>query len=165
MGIITEEFKKAGISTTKRDTELKELPTKYDEEAKKNKSPASFRGTDLSFGAHFRENPERFAMKGNSPLKMDLVDSTKGVAVEFVSFEDSLAMGGRMRDQTLLVDDIIGVAEALSTKIGSSVEAPGMYYGVFYDPAANDNSHTNPKDDLRAQVKDFIEWLKGQGVI
>ncbi len=165
--IITEELQKAGVSPTGQDVEFKEVTVKYGSEAREGRTPLK--------------------IDGKSPLKMDLVDPAKGVAVEFVSSQDSSSLGGTMREGTLSTDDIVGVAKALGDKIRTTPNAPAMCYGIFYDPCVVDNApgaaatpdpnqgketqeaknaaDAEPQELLRAQVKDFIEWLKGQGVL
>ncbi len=165
--IIAEELQKAGVTPTGQQVEFKEVSIKY-----KNKTPGR--------GGPVTENRE-------TPLKMDLVDPVRKIAVEFVSPGDSAALGGTTIDGTLVTDDIIGVAKSLGDQIRKSPKRPDLYYGIFYDPCVVDNAPrmvtrqapapgkvatpattapaTAPQDLLRAQVKDFIEWLKGQGAI
>ena len=166
--VISEELQKAGISGVARNVEFKDIPIKYDEKAIKKQKPFECdTADDDNMPGMVRKRPERFALKGNAPLKMDLVDEKKGIAVEFISFDDAQAMGGRMRVQEGfgITNDLFGTAEALREKMVSTDKAPVMYYGIFYDPSEWINPASGTFDLLRAQVRDFIEWLKGQGAI
>ncbi len=196
--IIAEELQKAGISAASRNEEFKDIPIRYDEKAIKKQDPWECSDDDPSEHGGFSQRPKRFALKGDTALKVDLVDEQKGLAVEFVSFDDTQAMGGRLCYGMGVMTDVHGVAEALQTKIDAAEKAPAMYYGIFYDPtlppkdvplqyapksasseekqriAVNNNiayrksfEHPSPEsiELLRAQVRDFITWLKGQGAI
>jgi hypothetical protein len=100
------------------------------------------------------------------PLELDLVDPQRHVAVEYVS-EDDL---------TILEDEnfsptVKQVAEHVRSSVGQ--HAGGVYFGTFYDPSPkvdlrgllSGEAIAESKEMLRAQVKDFADWLKGQGVI
>jgi hypothetical protein len=114
-----------------------------------------------------------------SPLELDGVDSKRGISYEFVSREDFDEMSkGATPVSTWLSDDILGSAAVLRT--GLAKAKPSGRVAVFYDPVAwgkefqpsaeeenkiTQDSTKQAREDLRAQVKDFIKWLKAQGVI
>ncbi len=130
-----------------------------------------------------------------TPFVLDGVDRRRRVAYEFVSKEDLAAWESRapsMYVSSVSVFDVRGAAEALHK--GIRVAGPVGAYAVFYDPAVGSDdgrkalgsSSAGPssatdwnqegeradtaakqlaREELRRQVRDFVQWLKGQGVI
>jgi len=105
----------------------------------------------------------------SGPLEADLWLPDYAVAIEYVSYDDFDLLGGTEEDRGCM--DIKGVAKSVSRRVGES--GRGVYFGALYDPAAYLDWSEEPdpaaaeenKRLLRRQVRDFIEWLKGQGVI
>lgn len=111
----------------------------------------------------------------------DFSDKEHGVALEFVSSEDVKTWH---QDQGFMSTvenyDMLDAAEQLSESLEA---AYGMNYdyaavGVLYDPcdwvavkngedaqAAEAQSRDQSEAQLARQVKDFLEWLKAEGVI
>jgi hypothetical protein len=133
------------------------------------------------------ENPKYTLGEGS--VGVDLYDDKKGVAVTFISME-AAARNPNMSTITLYRPRELAelTAEDFAGQRGD------IALGVFYDPGTNweseehqrvlneyyDNrendweerraqyesdARTLIEDDLRAQVRDFIEWLQGQGII
>jgi hypothetical protein len=114
-----------------------------------------------------------------SSLELDGTDGKHGISFEFVSREDFGAMAkGATPVSTYLSEDILGSAAAL--RKGLERAKPGGRVAVFYDPVAWGKEFAGPgeeiskatgdsmkqaREDLRAQVRDFVKWLKAQGVI
>lgn len=124
-------------------------------------------------------------------IPLDGLDSKRNIAFEFVSGQDLKDWeSGVTNYGTAGSYDVIGTAKGLAT--GMAKAKPRGTYAVFYDPAvgwtdgrkkAEPLDYSDPKDwqarnakitaaanelareQLRAQVKDFIKWLKAQGVI
>jgi hypothetical protein len=96
-------------------------------------------------------------------LILDLADQTKHVALEYVSREDYEGWAGdktrRFSDGNYY--DFKGTAQIV--RDGLTTTAPDGAYGVFYEPMGF--SADKKREDLRAQVKDFLAWLKAEGVI
>lgn len=119
-------------------------------------------------------------------LTLDGYFNSAGIGVEFVSVDDLAAWQDPSQTSFSSVESYFfrDAADALS--------AGNKNLAVFYDPAAADfsefqydwpeeddggksyaaylNEYTARQkekslDELRAQVKDFLEWLQGQGVI
>ena len=91
------------------------------------------------------------------------------IAYEFVSMQDTAAWETKKpgcRSSAASVD-FRGTAEAFRRGIDSSPELPWL--GVFYEPAARASPEKSGKqidaEELRKQVRDFVQWLKAQGVI
>jgi hypothetical protein len=119
------------------------------------------------------------------PLVLDGIDAQRRMGYEYVSEADYLSWQATDAEHGLIETyDYIGAAKTLR----SSIEAakPSGAYGVFYDPMPNyfaveermtretaEGQTTNyiragndlAREELRAQVKDFIAWLKTEGVI
>ncbi len=114
-----------------------------------------------------------------SALALDGTDAKRGISYEFVSKAD---FGEWAKDaqpvSTWLSEDLLGSAACL--RKGLEKAKPSGRIGVFYDPVAwgkdivlpgqdvgtsTGDSMKQAREDLRAQVKDFIKWLKAQGVI
>lgn len=128
-------------------------------------------------------------------LVIDGKDGRKHVTYEFVSGKDfdnweRRGLLDAFRLSTASRRDVLGAARSLRESIADS-KPPGAY-AVFYDPCCGPKD-VNPRfellrrpsdmqpgawwakwrgqakdlaeDQLRAQVRDFIKWLKAQGVI
>ena len=110
------------------------------------------------------------------PLRIDLMDPDRRVAVEF--FSESDISGDNPRDRFLA--DL----RPRALNLASSVAEQGndIYFGVIYDPAtfyyvgrgtrpwkeyeeAEKKALEKSKQILREQVKSFTDWLAAQGVI
>jgi hypothetical protein len=100
------------------------------------------------------------------PLTLDLVDDGKHVAVEYVSKNDYQQWGGK-ETRTLEFATVEMKAAAQLLRDGLPATAPAGAYGVFYDPTGleADGDDRQMRELLRLQVKDFVAWLKVQGVI
>ncbi len=110
--------------------------------------------------------------KGDSadPTRIRSVDSAHRVTVEFVSLKRAEhVLGKGARDVSTAA-----AAERERTAIRSS--AASGTYAVFYEPEPQAKPSRNPRTqaaaikaqeraDLKAQVRDFVKWLKAQGVI
>lgn len=164
--VIIEEAKRAGIIFTADSKILPkvELPT-----------------TTREWG---NKQPQR-KIKG-WPVGLDGTDAKRGgVSFEYVSREDMIKWQGDPSDHptsTLISYDVAGAAKDLQAGIAKA--KPVGTYAVFYDPVALQKMSFGPsadfdaaqgqayaaaydeaRENLRAQVKDFIKWLKAQGVI
>ncbi len=126
--------------------------------------------------------PARFKTK-KADVKPDGVDKKRKVSFEFVSTDDFEAWS--VKDpritSTWISTDLLGTAALFRESLAKS--KPLGDYGVFYDPvsyevyqfneekpsadvsARNEAVRKQAETDLRGQVKDFIKWLKSQGVI
>jgi hypothetical protein len=123
-----------------------------------------------------------------NPLVVDLKDPQRNIAIEFISQNDYFQMGGVNWQSTVQGYDFKDVAGYVTGHARKASQ--GGYLGFFYEPLAstpleeeaNDASagasdwqkrweqrHARGKAEgkrlLRMQVKDFVDWLKGQGVI
>jgi hypothetical protein len=126
------------------------------------------------------KNPVLGYKKGT--LTLDGVDSAKKVAFEFVSQEDIEAWCAAPSGATVTSYDFIDTAKALSDSLSKT--SSGMTVAVFYDPGytyndevkkiVNENQESTTKqaklkdvvkNDLRQQVRDFMAWLKAEGIV
>jgi hypothetical protein len=119
-------------------------------------------------------------------LHLDGSDGARSVHYEYVSVDDyrkGELVGPNGSTASVSSFDLQPAARAL--RWGLAASKPKGAYGVFYDPArtwddgkaalgAPDQHDWKALEaevkrlaraDLRAQVRDFVEWLKGQGVI
>ncbi len=126
-------------------------------------------------------------------LSVDLVDSTHQIAVEYVSISDYAFLGGPVYEPGTWSSahryDFKQTAKFAVQHIRG--KPAGAYFGVFYDPLAHvgqfvkwtgkqqqgplpwmwdtderrQMAEAESKRLLRKQVKDFVDWLKAQGVI
>lgn len=163
--VIIEEAKRAGIIFTADSKILPkvDLPT-----------------TTREWG----DKPPKRQLKG-WPVGLDGTDKKRNISFEYVSREDTVKWQGDPSDHpvsTVISYDVSGAAKDLQAGIAKA--KPVGTYAVFYDPVALQKMSFGPSTDydaamgnammaamdearenLRAQVKDFIKWLKGQGVI
>jgi hypothetical protein len=98
------------------------------------------------------------------PLVLDLVDTEKRIAVEFISGEDIDEWSSEKLDW-IRGGTYETKATAQLLRDGLAAKAPAGAYGVFYDPSYQHKAGREVTDDLRLQVRDFVAWLKAQGVI
>jgi hypothetical protein len=94
-----------------------------------------------------------FSTDGEMPMGMDGVSKTGKIVFEILTSEDV----PDRTDNTDRITDFLAaaqkLAEELKTKSGDYVA------GVFYDPLAAKGTVAD-EEPLRAQVRDFIAWLK-----
>jgi hypothetical protein len=104
----------------------------------------------------------------DNKLTLDGMDSKNKIGFEYVSSTDIYNINvidsdgisirfGRSNGSSVSSCPSRAIARMLSE--GISATQPDMTVAVFYDPT------TGIEDDLRAQVRDFIRWLKAQGII
>ncbi len=163
--VITEELSKAGVKMTGRNVVLEgtAIPRRYQE----------YVGGSGGYKTEIREYPGK-----EEPLNADLVDGEHGVAVEYVASYDYALTGEPDHGSTLRAYDLQGAARWVGEKVAGT--GKGMYLATFYDPTAspgdqeswgkdwqkaNQKARDESKRLLRLQVKDFVDWLKGQGAI
>ncbi len=114
-------------------------------------------------------------------LALDFADEAHGVAIEFVSVDDVKAWheetGVAISVERYATQDTAAqLSEALET--AGDADNAGITVGVLYDPCesapeengedwenAEQQARALSKEQLSAQVKDFCEWLRAQGVI
>ena len=89
------------------------------------------------------------------PLTLDGADNARNISFEFVSNAD-MAAWGKQGVTTLGMN-----SHAEMLRAGMSQGVPAGTYAVFYDPASLPLQGV----ELRQQVKEFIAWLKAEGVI
>ena len=116
-------------------------------------------------------NKQRKLVK--TSIKLDGTDTRRSISYEYVSEAD-------VRQWNTSMMWPMGTAQSLRN--GLKTAGPAGVYAVFYDPTDRGPVVMNKKgqfdsagykkkalaacrQDLRAQVRDFIKWLKGQGVI
>lgn len=161
--IIQEELTKIGLNSLQRKMRLPEVIIAGRE---------PFEGYNWVADA-----PETGLRRVRKPLETDLLDTATGVAVEYVSMDDFDRLGGD--DTGKWTRELKEPAQGVAREVGK--QGRGVYFATLYDPVkyyrlrsvgANDRwahsqeaAQTESKRLLRQQVRDFVEWLKGQGVI
>jgi hypothetical protein len=170
--VINEELAQAGIETTGTNVVLDGVALSRRRE--------DYRMVD---GEYKREVIEDESTR--TPLKADLTDSKHHIAIEFLSNDDYFPLGGASSMSTVQSYDFKDIAKRVVDTVKK--DGSGVYFGTFYDPMVSmrmDYSAGDIQEDwqtrwtearekggeearrlLRLQVKDFIDWLKGQGVI
>jgi hypothetical protein len=120
-------------------------------------------------------NPPSIDGEGPAPadtfitLKPDFTDSEHGIAIEFITREDVSQWSLRRSISTVEVYDTKDTAAQLSESL-ENVSADRLYTAaVLYDPCDYSDSDAEARalseEDVKAQAKDFFEWLKQQGII
>lgn len=103
-------------------------------------------------------------------LKADFTDSEHGVVIEFISIDDVKQWHQKTEySSTLEQYDTQDAAEQLSEGL-ERADVSGGYYtaGVLYDPCElpeSPDKNSLSEEQLKAQAKEFFEWLKSQGII
>jgi hypothetical protein len=162
--VIAEELAAAGLIDLARNEPLPqvviaghEVVTEYDLVADRHRS---------------RLEPVR------RPLVVDLFDAERRIAIEYVAVTDFLLLGGR--DNGAWTAELTTVVGPLNRAVHD--QAPDVWFASVYDPvvwesfdgfaSTRDNGPGDrvpaaelARQRLRDQVKDFVDWLRGQGVI
>ncbi len=111
-----------------------------------------------------RNSNMKFKLTKPASFSLDLRNDDGSIAIEYVSAGDyydwSLALPEEMMS-TVTVHKTLKAAQALQ-KDGFKKSKPCNVraVGLFYDPCED-----GAKDLIKAQVADFVKWLKGQGLI
>ncbi len=144
--IIQSELKTAGVEFDKRNEFLGDLPVKH--------------------------NSDGAIPEAVRPLQADLLCSEKNFAIEFVSERDCEDFGPVEEYlSTVSTTHIKLAAQNLEKRAKGSRSQTTL--GVLYDPVATtdwreknaEKDRKKAEDDLRAQVRDLVKWLKGQGLL
>jgi len=161
--IISEELRESGLEITSRNVSLGRIELEHTK-------------------AWLRVVPDSPPTYGRD-FHADLQDDKRRVVVEYMSERDHgkwgspLSIGG-----TVTSYDMPGAASRIAKAIQD--KKLRIFYGSFYDPLvsvdwqklpgpdfrkqlaeAKRRAELSSKELLRQQVKDFVDWLKGQGVI
>ena len=91
----------------------------------------------------------------NIPVTLDGTDTTRKISFEFVSNADVEEWGKQG------INNYLMSPPAALLRDGMTQGVPAGTYAVFYDPA----SLPFQGIELRQQVKEFLAWLKAEGVI
>lgn len=171
--VITEELTKAGLKVTGKNVVLEGVTIPQRLELLQRD------------GDNWKREVQVVPDKAE-PLVVDLVDGNRGIGVEYVAESDYLPLGGVRSNSTVQGYDFRGVATEVAARVRE--QATGIRFGIFYDPMvkigrdwrlhgkdqkdwaaawqkARDEAQAESKRLLRLQVKDFVDWLKGQGAI
>ena len=109
-----------------------------------------------------------------APVLLDGWDAAHQIGFEYISEGDYFKLGGEQSASTVQDYDFKSVAARLAT---DAARVKGAHIGVFYDPMTSVEWKKNEKGEyraprnlkgerqLRAQVRDFIAWLKSEGVL
>jgi hypothetical protein len=153
--VILEEFARAGV---KFQLDQKRHPTLR----------------ERSSGLAYKDGKVTATEKLGEPVLLDGWDAAHNLGFEYVSHEDYMKLGGQPSMSTVQDYDFKAVARRLADE---AKQDGSMRLGVFYDPMARveweRDEHGNyhePKNargqaQLRAQVRDFIAWLRAEGVL
>lgn len=174
--VIQEEGKKYGISFERDGLEIENVKipeTKYFLKSEDGNGENS----------NFEKNGGAVDSSKSGDLKLDGYDDIKKVGFEFVSKEDydSWHVEEGVRSS---VDDFDFLSTAKILRDGLEGKNGGSSIGVFYNPMEMlSKDEINPSDEnrewaalevkvkqkaednLRKQVRDFLEWLKAQGIM
>lgn len=156
MDIINEIAKEYGLEFTSEDT-----PEFYNVlQPGTDPNPKSIENSEIT------KAPDKVIT-----LKADFADTEHGVVLAFVSADDT--KGWRQWPVTTSVEvfDIKDAADQLNDSLETATRQDYRFYtmGVLYDPCEFSENETEARvmsqEQLKAQAKDFFEWLKSQGVI
>ena len=158
--IITDELAKKGISAVKSERVVENLKLPIVD----------------SFGTLFADKPEPVELTGSVTLDLELEGTN--LAVEYLSEGDYFSFSkwdnhGVLHYTSVESYQFKKVARGLLDSF-EALEDTDTTYAVFYDPVQWEMRQptwewpwkkTDSTELLRAQVRDFIQWLAAQGVI
>lgn len=144
-----------------------------------SRDTSAIEGVQIPIAELNGRNMTVFNQSSGGTLLLDGFDEKLNVGYEFISTGDVLEWQGwdrQAQDEAKIALDLRAGAKALAQnldgKTGETVVA------VFYDPANSDPNHLRKLSDedviriheqdqenLRQQVRDFIAWLKAEGII
>lgn len=152
--VIIEEAKRSGIVFNQKDVELPSVKIQLE--------------VDMSL----------YPEGKTEVLKLDGKDTKRNIGFEYVSMDDTELWQAASNGTAHTVEPL-KAAKLLRKQLATG--KPRGTYGVFYDPFVRpksaDSRNQNvteiseydaskaSKEELRAQVRDFIKWLKVEGVI
>ncbi len=129
-------------------------------------------------------------LRSAKPFQLHLKDPRRHVGVKFVGHRDYFDLGGQRSNSSVQEYDFKETARDARNRVGAA--GSGLYVGLLYDPSvyppvdwlsitptsglptmawefpsakAERAAEAESRRLLRLQVKDFIDWLKAQGVI
>jgi hypothetical protein len=158
--VIIDEAKKAGINLSAKGPEL----------------------SDVLMENH-KFDGNKTEQQKKKKLQLDGVDSKRHLAFEYVS-EDEATEWSKPSGSTIDVIEPRKLAQLLRSRLGKTKQNGN--YVIFYDPFEAPNydpwnikkplttkdiekmrikAEEKTRQQLRLQVKDFVKWLKAQGVI
>lgn len=135
--IIEDEAKKAGITFTP-DAAAVEIPLPVISKQQNGTSVRSIRKTTVT---------------------LDGTDMTRKISYEFISAEDKATWFPNM-PLRWKADDGVGIDPVEDFRNGLTQAAPAGTVAVFYNPIIG-----HSPERLREQVREFVVWLKAEGVI
>lgn len=174
---------------------IKSEAERYGDIAFTRKSPPVLEDVKLPESRLYSGAAEKKGTVREGDLCLDGADAENRIAFEFISRDDVYEWRKENEEATATVTlyDAKGTAEKLREELVSY--GPHMSLGIFYDPCndvdmdgaldamakAEEQGETfdwdgakleneararaKSEEELRAQVRDFLDWLKGQGVI
>jgi len=136
---------------------------------------------DLSVGPTAQHLPGVVDQESDE-VSADLVSAQGDIVLEYISTDDYFALGGWRSNSSVQDFDMQEVARGTARQISESPTAGTATYGIFYDPMTEmDLKPSSDESDgwvessvsarleakrlLRQQVRDFVDWLRAQGVI
>jgi hypothetical protein len=178
--IIAEELRLHGVALSKRSVEMPSVIV-----SRRERRPG-YEWTSGRASGHF--------VRFDAPLEFDGVDAERRVAVEFVSCGDYDGLAGPWFNEDPYVWTGPGELQRAAGYVADCVrgQPETVYFGVFYDPLecpldydefsrrhgtagpgrpepswdeVEQEARERSVELLRQQVRDFVEWLQGQGVI
>lgn len=168
--VIKEELNAAGLNMSARDVPINSI---------------LIQGQRLQPGYEWTSGYNgELLVDSTGPLVVDMEDPARKVAVEYVSEKDFYPLGGGRERQGTMSSKTL--AASLAERVNEEVK--DHHFRTFYDPATcielypllkasatNSSATTQPTTEaqalteskrlLRMQVRDFVDWLKAQGVI
>lgn len=143
--VIMEEALKAGINFDVTDKVLENI--------------------DMLFANSYNEVGEIEDSKASITLKLDGYDEEKKIAFEYITENDFYEWTNSAKEQGKL--QYCGYNEEVvlkNLKAAANRNEENITVGTFYTPMYSDSVEASDKI-LRKQVREFIEWLKSEGII
>jgi len=161
--VILEEFARVGV---KFEMDKKVVPG-----LRKRKVEVTYKVVKEKDAEKFEEVRKE---SDAGPLTLDGYDASHNLGFEYISEHDYFELGGDRSMSTVQAYDF----KPLAKRLADDARRDGsVRLGVFYDPMARvdwdedgDGDYHAPKnvrgrEQLRAQVRDFIAWLKREKVL
>lgn len=111
------------------------------------------------YGVNLSVDPNDLSALELEAVEPDAVDLDLSIAVEFISKEDCVALGGGEEEEEYC--DFYTVQSDMQDAVAA--ENPDVIFEAFSDPARRDEG--SAETYLREQVDAFAAWLQSEGVI
>jgi len=110
------------------------------------------------------------APSAKKPFTVELYDTRTRLAVKLITSNNYRLSGGELSRSSVATYDLLALAQKTVERLQASGKVNAV---VFYDPLVyggmspqdQEKGIARAREQLRAQVHDFLRWLKARGLV